>query len=63
MSDLEQAHTSNNETTSDTEHQKMMPHVETPGSTPTAHSQEPIPDTSSTECRNTIKGPGSKHKE
>ena len=47
MSDLEQAHTSNNETTPDTEHQEMMPHVETPGSTPTAHSQEPIPDTSS----------------
>ena len=46
MSDLEQAHTSNNETTPDTEHQEMMPHVETQDSTPTAHSQKPIPDTS-----------------
>lgn len=46
MSDLEQAHTSNNETTPDTEHQEMMPHVETQDSTPTTHSQKPIPDTS-----------------
>ena len=57
MSDLEQAHTSNNETTSDTEHQEMMPHVETPGSTPTTHSQEPIPDTSSPSAKTQSKDP------